>query len=207
MSERHLYGSDNQFAGSIDDDGRIYDSTHVLKGYVRDGTIYDICNIPLGRITDNGMVIDNAWQEVGIESGTAFFSSGTRETLGSERAGILSEGRGRDYGAYHLLDRNNRNKYDPYPYDDDSDDGDDGYDYGDDDSEADEDYGCYDDDSGMFEPQPTPSHRHHTSHGGNGGMPISNEAGGCIGCGCFVFFIIGLFLLLRIYSGVPFSEW
>ena len=50
MSERHLYGSDGQHVGSIDDDNRIYDDRHSFMGRIENGTIYDNCNIPQGRI-------------------------------------------------------------------------------------------------------------------------------------------------------------
>ena len=118
MSERHLYGSDGQHVGSIDDDNRIYDDRHLFMGRIENGTIYDSCNVPQGHITDSGMVLDNHRQEIGQEYGTGFSSPGPRREMGIVRADILSEGHGSDYGAFHLLDRNQRHRYDTYPYDD-----------------------------------------------------------------------------------------
>jgi len=138
MSERYLYGDDNQFVGSMDDDGRIYDDRHGLMGYIRDGTVYDNCNLPMGRITDSGMVVDNFQQEVGQEYGTGFCAPGVRRQMGLVRAGTLSEGRGRDYGAFHLLSRKRQHGDDLY--------GDGNDDYEEYDSDSDEDYdGGYDD--------------------------------------------------------------
>lgn len=189
MSERHLYGSDNQYKGSIDDDGRIYDRNHSLMGRIENGTVYDNCNIPRGRIEENGMLRDNAFHEVGQEYGTGFSSPGPRREMGRVRADILSDGRGRDYGAFHLLDR----RYDTDPYDEDdggSDDDDDcsGGDYCDDDRDDD----VY-----------VPTHRSGRSAGrGNmGNMGESNDPeASCAGCGCLALFAIGILTLLRLCS-------
>ena len=100
MAEKNFYGSSGQFKGSMDDDGRIYDERHRFMGYVKGGRIYDNCNIPHGRITGSGMVVDNRMHEVGQEFGTGFCSpaSGPRRQMGLTRADVLSDGRGRDYG-------------------------------------------------------------------------------------------------------------
>jgi len=89
MTEKIFYGSNGRFKGSMDDDGHIYDERHRLMGYVKDGTVYDTCNIPHGRITDSGMVRDNSFHEVGQEYGTGFSSRGPRRELGRVRADTL----------------------------------------------------------------------------------------------------------------------
>ena len=190
MSERHLYGSDGRHVGSIDDDDRIYDDRHSFIGRIENGTIYDNCNIPQGRITDSGMVLDNHRQEIGQEYGTGFCSPGPRREMGLVRADILSDGRGRDYGAFHLLDRNQRHRYDTYPYDEDDGESDDdgdcsGGDYCDDDKDDD----VY-----------VPTHRSGCS-AGRGDMGESNDPeASCAGCGCVVLFVIGILIVLRMCS-------
>lgn len=105
MSERQIYDGDFNHQGSIDDDGRIYDYKHSYIGRIEDGTVYDNCNIPHGKITDSGMVVDNESQEVGQEYGTGFASRGTRTNMGYVRGDDLSDSPGRGYGAFHLLNR------------------------------------------------------------------------------------------------------
>lgn len=192
MSERNLYGNDGQFVGSVDDDGRIYDARHSFMGRIENGTIYDNCNIPQGHITDRGMVLDNRRREVGQEYGTGFSSPGPRREMGSVRADILSDGHGSDYGAFHLLDRNQRHRYDPYPYDDDDGESDDEDDY------EDDDYGD-DRDEDVYVPQARARHR-----AGRGkkyeSLSDDNPEASCLGCGCLVLFVIGIFLVLRMYS-------
>ena len=188
MSERHLYGSDGQHIGSIDDDDRIYDDRHSFMGRIENGTIYDNCNIPQGHITDSGMVRDNSFQEVGQEYGTGFSSSGPRREMGLVRADILSDGHGSDYGAFHLLDRNQRHRYDPYPYDEDDGDSDDDDDYGDDDSDDD-----------IYVP---PSRSKRRAGRGKNDEAISHDdpEASCVGCGCVALFVIGILVLLRLSS-------
>ena len=195
MSERHLYGSDGRHVGSIDDDDRIYDDRHSFIGRIENETIYDNCNIPQGRITDSGMVLDNHRQEVGQEYGTGFCSPGPRREMGRVRADILSDGHGSDYGAFHLLDRNQRHRYDTYPYDEDDGESDDNDDYGDDDSDDD-----------VYVPSSRSKRR---SGRGKNGEAISHDdpEASCAGCGCLVLFVIGILIVLRLYSGVPFSQW
>ena len=188
MSERHLYGSDNQYKGSIDDDGRIYDRDHSLMGRIENGTVYDNCNIPRGRIEESGMLRDNSFHEVGQEYGTGFYSPGPRQEMGCVRADILSDGRGRDYGAFHLLDRNQRHRYDPYPYDEDDGESGDDDDYGDDDSDDD-----------IYVP---PSRSKRRAGRGKNDEAISHDdpEASCAGCGCLVLFVIGILVLLRLSS-------
>ena len=206
MAERNLFGSHGEFVGSVDDDGRIYNDRHLFMGRVENGTIYDNCNIPQGRITESGMVLDNHYQEVGQEYGTGFCSPGPRREMGRVRADILSEGRGRDYGAFHLLDRNDRHRYDPYPYDEDGGEIGDDDGYGDDDCDYDDDCG-YDNDETVY----ASSHRsrHRAGQGKKDELPSFGDdpVAGCAGCGCLVFFVIWLFIALQLYSGGPFSGW
>ena len=190
MSERHLYGSDNQYKGSIDDDGYIYDRNHSLMGRIENGTVYDNCNIPRGRIEESGMLRDNSFHEVGQEYGTGFCSPSPRREMGRVRADILSDGHGSDYGAFHLLDRDQRHGYDPYP----DDNGDDGTDEDDDCSDGDY---CDDDrDDDVY----VPTHRSGRS-AGRGNMGESNDPeASCAGCGCVVLFVIGILTVLRMCS-------
>ena len=197
MSERNLYGSDGQFVGSIDDDDRIYDNRHSFMGRIENGIIYDNCNRPQGHITDSGMVLDNHRQEIGQEYGTGFSSSSPRREMGFARADILSEGHGSDYGAFHLLDRNQRHRYDTYPYDEDDGEADDDDDYGDNDDDRDDD---------IYVP---PSRSKRRAGRGKNDETISHDdpEASCLGCGCIVLFVIGILIVLRLYSGVPFSQW
>jgi len=199
MSERNLYGSDGQFVGSIDDDDRIYDNRHSFMGRIENGIIYDNCNRPQGHITDGGMVLDNHRQEIGQEYGTGFSSSGPRREMGFARADILSEGHGSDYGAFHLLDRNQRHRYDTYPYDEDDGETDDDDDYGDNDYDNDR-------DDDIYVPPSRPKRR---AGRGKNDEAISHDdpEASCLGCGCIVLFVIGILIVLRLYSGVPFSQW
>ena len=189
MSERYLYGDDNQFVGSMDDDGRIYDDRHGLMGYIRNGTVYDNCNLPMGRITESGMVVDNFQQEVGQEYGTGFCAPGVRRQMGLVRAGTLSEGRGRDYGAFYLLDRKRRHGDGPYDNREDDE-------YGDEyDDEYDPDSGEDYDDGGLDEDiyddcgsTPAPRRR---NGGGNQAQEIEASAFGCF----FVFAVVAAMAL------------
>ena len=190
MSERYLYGGDNQFVGSMDDDGRIYDDRHGLMGYIRNGTVYDNCNLPMGRITESGMVVDNFQQEVGQEYGTGFCAPGVRRQMGLVRAGTLSEGSGRDYGAFYLLDRKRRHGDGLYDNREDDDE------YGDEyDDEYDPDSGEDYDDGGLDEDiyddcgsTPAPRRR---NGGGNQAQEIEASAFGCF----FVFAVVAAMAL------------
>ena len=72
MAERHIYGSDHKYKGSMDDDGRIYDAHHRFIGRVKNGTIYDDCNIPRGHINSDGRVTDMCNIPTGREFGANF---------------------------------------------------------------------------------------------------------------------------------------
>ena len=189
MSERNFYGSNCRFKGSMDEDGRIYDDRHRLMGYVKDGTVYDTCNIPHGHITDSGMVRDNSFHEVGQEYGTGFCSPGPRREMGLVRADILSEGRGRDYGAFQLLDRDQRHQYDSYPYDDDNDDDEAG--------EEDVDDDWTDD----FTPEARPSYKRGRTRLRNSQSDMEKNIDGCVdglgGCLGVIFVIVLLYQLVK----------
>ncbi len=192
MSEKNFFGSDGQFKGSMDDDGRIYDDCHRFMGYVRDGTVYDNCNIPHGSITDSGMVRDNSMQEVGQEYGTGFCSRGPRREMGRVRADILSEGRGRDYGAFQLLDRDQRHQCDSYPYDDDNDD-----------DEGDEE-DVEDDWADDFTPEARPSYKRGRNRQRDSQSDLEKDIGGCFdalgGCVGIIFAIVLLYQLVKYFG-------
>ena len=102
MSERHLYGDGFSFEGSIDDDGRIYDAKHHwFLGYIKDGKIYNNCNICQGWIDDDGQVRNNCNQVMGKEFGTSYVGYGG--SSGIVRSDVLGVGHGSDYGALSLL--------------------------------------------------------------------------------------------------------
>ena len=191
MSERNLCGEDGQFVGSIDDDDRIYDRNHSLMGRIENGTVYDNCNIPRGRIDENGMLRDNSFHEVGQEYGTGFYSSGTRREMGRVRADILSDGHGSDYGAFHLLDRDQRHRYDPYPYDDNDNDGTDG-------EEAEDDWA---DDS---TPEAVPSYKRGRNRQWNSQSDLEKNIGGCFdalgGCIGVIFALVLLYQLIKYFG-------
>ena len=102
MAERHLYGDGFNFEGSIDDDGCIYDAKHHwFLGYVKDGKIYNNCNICQGWIDDDGQVRNNRNQIVGKEFGASYVGYGGGR--GIVRSDVLGEGHGSDYGVLSLL--------------------------------------------------------------------------------------------------------
>ena len=200
MSETGFYDGDYHFKGSMDADGRIYDERHGFMGYVKDGTVYDNCGIPQGRITDSGMVVDNCNSEVGQGYGTGFSSPGTRRNVGFASGDMTGSGNGSDYGAFHLLDRRQRHRYDPGQYDwvadpDGRKDDDSGGGY-DDDGDDEEDYGrSNDDDYGGFSsrrPARRRAGRNGASVGSGGEMSADDVEAGCCGCGCIVGIVIVL---------------
>ena len=199
MAEKNFYGNNGQFKGSMDDDGRIYDERHRFMGYVKGGRIYDNCNIPHGRITGSGMVVDNRMHEVGQEFGTGFCSpaSGPRRQMGLTRADVMSEGRGRDYGAFHLLDRDQRHKYDSSPYDDDDADNNDDDNYSDEVGEEE-----YEDDwAGDSTPEAMPSRKRGRNGQRSSQTSIENDISGCFdalgGCVGVIFALVLLYQLVK----------
>ena len=78
------------------------------------------------------------------------------------------------------------------------------------DEEDDDDYG--DDDYGDDRDEdiyvPLPRIKRGTGRVKKGKSPSYDDSeASCLGCGCLVLFVIGIFIVLRLYSGVPFSQW
>ena len=67
MRERYLYRGLNDFQGSIDEEGRLYDETHGIVGRIDGDTVYDNCNIRQGTIADDGKLWDCEHNLVGEE--------------------------------------------------------------------------------------------------------------------------------------------
>ena len=186
MAERHIYGNDHKYKGSMDDDGRIYDAHHRFIGRVKNGTIYDDCNIPRGHINSDGRVTDMCNIPTGREFGANFEGWGGHGS-GYVRNDVLGTGHGNDYGAFQQLDRH---RHGSYSYDDDEAyDGDEGY--------GDEDDGSDWDDS--FTPEPPPRRRRRRNDSGNSQSDIEEGIGGCVdGIGGCVVVIFGLILLYQV---------
>ena len=191
MSERHIYGSDNKYKGSMDDDGRIYDARHRLIGRVKNGTIYDDCNIPRGHINSDGRVTDMCNIPTGREFGANFEGWGGHGS-GYVRNDVLGTGHGNDYGAFQQVDRDRR---DSYSYDDDGD-------YDDDEDYGDEDEGSDWDDGFTSEPPPR-RRRRRTGHGNTQGG-IEEDIGGCVdgigGCAAVIFGLILLYQVIKYFG-------
>ncbi len=187
MAERYIYGSDHKYKGSMDDDGRIYDAHHRFIGRVKNGTIYDDCNIPRGHINSDGRVTDMCNIPTGREFGANFEGWG-RHGSGYVRNDVLGTGHGNDYGTFQQLDRH---RHDSYSYDDDEDyDGEE--DYGDEDEGSD-----WGDD--RFTPEPPPRRRRRRNDSGNAQSDIEEGIGGCVdGIGGCVGVIFGLILLYQV---------
>ncbi len=183
MAERHIYGSDHKYKGSMDDDGRIYDAHHRFIGRVKNGTIYDDCNIPRGHINSDGRVTDMCNIPTGREFGANFEGWGGHGS-GYVRNDVLGSGHGNDYGVFQQLDRH---RHDSYSYDDEDDD-----DYGDEDEGSD-----WEDES--FTPEPPPRRRRRRNDSGNAQSDIEEGIGGCVdGIGGCVGVIFGLILLYQV---------
>lgn len=177
MAERHIYGSNHKYKGSMDDDGRIYDAHHRFIGRVKNGTIYDDCNIPRGYIDSDGRVTDLCNIPTGKEFGENFMGWDGHGS-GYVRNEVLGTGHGNDYGVFEQLDRSRRQKPDSYSYDNDS--------YGDNDEE-DSEYGEY----GADDLDDTPDQPYHRK-------AMQNEGGHNRGtddvAGCFAYLVIILFI-------------
>ena len=187
MAERHIYGSDNKYKGCIDDDDYIYDTRHRLIGRVKNGTIYDDCNIPRGHIDSDGRVTDMCNIPTGKEFGANFVGWGGHGS-GYVRNDVLGTGHGNDYGVFEQLDRSRRRNFDSYSYDDDE---------GHDDNEDDD--GSDWDDS--FTPEPTPRRRRRRNDSGNTRSGIEKDIGGCFdalgGCIGVIFGLVLLYQLIK----------
>ena len=51
MNERNLYRGLNDFEGSIDEEGNLYDECHRLVGRIEGNDVYDYCNIKQGTMS------------------------------------------------------------------------------------------------------------------------------------------------------------
>ena len=56
MNERLLYRGLNNFEGSIDEEGNLYDERHRLVGRIEGNDVYDYCGIKQGTIDKSGSV-------------------------------------------------------------------------------------------------------------------------------------------------------
>ena len=197
MRERNLYRGLNDFQGSIDEDGRIYDENHQFVGRIDGNDVYDNCNIRQGSINDDGELWDCNHNFVGMERGNNFIGPSYQST-GMVRGDSFGEGRGSEYGALMMLKKRNRqysgeildndyefgNDYDGYD-DDDGDGYGDGDDYGSD----------IEDDDGWEDAEPATScrraRRRHEDY-----SEIDNDgcstAVGCLAVIIFVFFLLVL---------------
>ena len=186
MAEKHFYGTNGQFKGSMDDSGRFYDKNHSLMGHVENGTIYDDCNIPRGHIDSDGRVTDMCNIPTGKEFGANFVGWGGHGS-GYVRNDVLGSGHGNDYGVFQQLDRH---RHGSYSYDDDEE-YDDNEDYGDEDDGSD-----WDD---SFTPEPEPRRRRGRNGSGNARSDIEDGIGGCVeGIGGCVSVIFGLVILYQL---------
>lgn len=106
MSERNLYRGLNDFQGSIDDDGNLYDEMHRLVGRIEGNDVYDYCNIKQGSIDENGKLWDCNHTFVGQEHGSNFIGPSYQST-GLVRGDSPGEGGGSEYGALMMLKKRN----------------------------------------------------------------------------------------------------
>lgn len=206
MNERHLYRGLNKFEGSIDEDGNLYDERHSRIGRIEGDVVYDNCNINQGRIDESGKLWDVNHTYVGEAHGNNFIGP-TYHSTGMVRGDSFNDGNGCEYGALMMLkERSGRysggktyNDYN-FPNNDDEENDEDEY------ENDEEENGDYDDSSISFDPPPSSRRR----SGRNAGFARSSgddPVPGCFGCLFVVLFVIGIFLVLRMYSGVPISEW
>ena len=106
MNERLLYRGLNNFEGSIDGEGNLYDERHRLVGRIEGNEVYDYCNIKQGTIDESGKLWDINHTFVGEERGSNFFGPLYKST-GLVRGDSFGEGRGSEYGALMLLKKRN----------------------------------------------------------------------------------------------------
>ena len=206
MNERHLYRGLNNFEGSIDEEGKLYDERHRLVGRIEGDVVYDNCNIKQGRIDESGKLWDVNHTYVGEAHGNNFIGPSYQST-GMVRGDSFNDGNGCEYGALMMLkERGGRysggKTYNNYNFPNNDDEEDDEDEYEDDEEES----GDYDD-SGISFDAPPPSRRRSGRNADDAQSSGDDSVPGCFGCLCVVLFVIGIFLVLRMYSGVPFSEW
>ena len=206
MNERHLYRGLNKFEGSIDEEGKLYDERHRLVGRIEGDVVYDNCNIKQGRIDESGKLWDVNHTYVGEAHGNNFIGPSYQST-GMVRGDSFNDGNGCEYGALMMLkERSGRysggKTYNNYNFTNNDDEEDNEDEYEDDEEES----GDYDD-SGISFDAPPPSRRRSGRNAGDAQSSGDDSVPGCFGCLFVVLFVIGIFLVLRMYSGVPFSEW
>lgn len=206
MNERHLYRGLNKFEGSIDEEGNLYDERHWYIGRIEGDAVYDNCNIKQGRIDESGKLWDINHTYVGEAHGNNFIGP-TYQSTGMVRGDSFNAGNGCEYGALMMLkERSGRysggKTYNDYNFPNNDDEEDDEDEYEDDEEES----GDYDD-SGISFDAPPPSRRRSGRNADDVRSSGDDSVPGCFGCLFVVLFVIGIFLVLRMYSGVPFSEW
>ena len=106
MNERNLYRGLNNFEGSIDEEGKLYDERHRLVGRIEGNDVYDYCNIKQGTIDGNGKLWDCNRNYVGEAHGNNFIGPNYRST-GMVRGDSFGEGNGCEYGALMMLKKRN----------------------------------------------------------------------------------------------------
>ena len=203
MRERNLYRGTSDFQGSIDEDGRIYDERHRLVGRIEGNAVYDSCNIKQGTIDENGKLWDVNHTYVGQARGSNFIGP-SYQSIGMTRGDSTGEGDGSEYGALMMLKKRNEYYSGNMP--------DSNYDFGndyssggrDDEEDDDEDYeddDCHDDrDEAIYVPAPRPKCRAERGKKDESMSLADNPEESCLGCGCLVLFIIGIFIVLQVYS-------
>lgn len=178
MAAKNLYDSNNNFVGSVDNDGRIYDEKHWYMGKVEGDKIYDYRNIKLGEIRANGDIWDINHNYVGTQSGQNFLGP-MRQYQGMERDGHYGTNHGSDLGAFRVLKNFKDKTWDNPPTNDygvsldPANDGDDG----DNDPWADDGGSDWDD----YDASPRSSGSSRSQWDGGDAM-VGDEAGCVIGC-------------------------
>lgn len=110
MNRRNLHRGLNDFQGSVDDEGNLYDERHSRIGKIRGNDIYDLGGTRQGSIDENGMLWDRNHACVGREQGRHFISPSCRGA-GMTRGDDSFDGRGCEYGALMLLKKRNEERY------------------------------------------------------------------------------------------------
>ena len=199
MRERNLYRGTSDFQGSIDEDGRIYDERHRLVGRIEGNAVYDSCNIKQGTIDENGKLWDVNHTYVGQARGSNFIGP-SYQSIGMTRGDSTGEGDGSEYGALMMLKKRNEYYSGNMP--------DSNYDFGndyssggrDDEEDDDEDYEDDDCDEAIYVPAPRPKCHAERGKKDESMSLAENPEASCLGCGCLVLFIIGIFIVLQVYS-------